>query len=114
MMGLKCDVCGYVLLPPRGLCPQCGSSNLIWIQLSGRGKLLFASAGTHRLMRIEFILGTVKLEEGPIVPGVVFIEGFDYSKPEKIWEYNQADISVVAEVTQNPAGTESIAFRIIQ
>ena len=114
IIGFKCSDCGFVSLPPRGVCLQCGGFNLSWVQLSGRGKLLFASVGTHRLMEVEFIQGTVKLEEGPVIPGRVFIDDFDFSKPEKIWEYNKAGISVMAEVVKNPLGVESIAFKIHQ
>ena len=113
-MGLKCGDCGYILMPPRGICPKCGSYDLSWMQLSRKGKLLFATVGRHRLMGIEYILGTVKLEEGPIIPGMVIIEDFDYSKPEKIWKYNQANIPVMAQVIQNPEGAESIVFKVIQ
>ncbi len=114
IMGLKCGECGYVLLPPLGTCLKCGSYDLNWVPLSGRGELLFASVGTHRLMGLEFIQGTVKLEEGPLVPGRIIVDDFDYSRPEKIWDYNQAGISVMAEMTKNPMGVDSIAFRVIR
>lgn len=83
-----------------------------WVQLSGKGSLLFASAGTHRLLGLDFIQGTVKLEEGPVIPGRILIEDFDFSTPEKIWEYNRAGLPVIAEVVMNPLGVGSIAFRI--
>jgi hypothetical protein len=65
-------------------------------------------------MGLEFIQGTVKLEEGPLVPGRIIVDDFDYSRPEKIWDYNQAGISVMAEMTKNPMGVDSIAFRVIR
>ena len=114
IMGFKCDDCKNILLPPRGICPHCGGCNMNWIQLSGEGRLMFASVGTHRLMKIDFIQGTVKLKEGPLVPGMVLIDDFDFSKPETIWDYNQADLPVMAEVTQNPQGVAAIAFRLIR
>jgi len=113
-MGAKCDACKHVMLPPQSVCGQCYGYDLSWIELSGRGKLLYASVGKHRLMGLDFIQGTVKLEEGPLVPGMVIVDDFDFSHPEIIWNYNVANISVLAEIVKNPLGVESIAFRIIE
>lgn len=65
-------------------------------------------------MGLDFIQGTVKLEEGPLVPGMVIVDDFDFSHPERIWDYNAANISVLTEIVKNPLGVESIAFRIIE
>ena len=81
--------------------------------MSGMGKLMFASVGPHRMMGIQFIQGTVRLKEGPWVSGMVLDESFDLSKPEKILEYNGADIDVVMEVIKNLEGVGAIAFRVI-
>ncbi|MEM3745442.1 MAG: zinc ribbon domain-containing protein, partial [Candidatus Bathyarchaeia archaeon] len=40
IMGVKCNKCGKILVPPRPLCPNCLSTNLSWIQLKGKGKLI--------------------------------------------------------------------------
>ena len=60
---------------------------LSWVSMSGRGKLLFASVGPHRMMGIEFLLGTVKLEEGPLVSGMLLDDTFDLTKPAEIMKY---------------------------
>ena len=112
LMGFKCGDCGFVLLPPRGVCCRCGGFHLSWVPLSGKGELLFASVGTHGLTGVKFVQGTIELEEGPIIPGMVLIDSFDFSKPEKIWEYNQAGIPVIAEIKKNPMGVEGIIFKI--
>ena len=112
IMGEECRTCRHVMLPPLGSCARCCGHDLHWIELSGRGKLLYASVGRHRLMDIEFIQGTIRLEEGPVIPGMVLIDDFDYLHPEKIWEYSLADISVQAEIVENPQGVKSIGFRI--
>ncbi len=114
IMGFKCSGCGAVLFPPQGLCSSCGSNDLSWVPMKGRGKLLFASIGLHRMMGIDYLQGLVKLEEGPCVPGMLLDDSFDLSKPEKIWEYNKADIDVVMEVIKNPQGAEAVAFRVVR
>jgi uncharacterized OB-fold protein len=112
IMGLRCSVCGAVQFPPQGLCPECGRDVSSWVSMSGRGKLLFASVGPHRMMGIEFLQGTVKMEEGPLVSGILLDDGFDLTKPEEIMKYYGRDTEVVAEITINPEGVEAIAFRI--
>jgi len=80
--------------------------------MSGLGKLLFASVGPHRMMGIEFLQGTVKMAEGPLVSGRLIDDSFDMTKPEEIVKYYGSDTGVVAEITMNPEGVEAIAFRI--
>ena len=113
IMGLRCSGCGAIQFPPQGLCPDCGGSEHSWISISGRGKLLSASAGPHRMMGIEFLLGTVKLEEGPLVSGMLLDDTFDLTKPAEIIKYYGAGRDVVAEVIVNPEGVEAVAFRIV-
>jgi uncharacterized OB-fold protein len=113
IMGFRCLQCGIMIFPPQGLCPNCGSNDFSWTPMSGRGKLMFASIGPHRMMGIQFLQGTVRLEEGPWVSGMLLDESFDLSQPEKIWEYNGADIDVVMEVVKNPEGVEAVAFRVV-
>jgi len=115
IMGLKCKRCGSCNFPPRAFCLNCGSPEQDWFEISGRGKLLFASA-TNRgrgAWPVKYILGTVKLEEGPLVMGMVLIEDFDFSKLEEVWKYNGANIEVVAQIVKNPKGIEAVAFRPI-
>jgi hypothetical protein len=80
--------------------------------MSGRGKLISASVGPHRMMGIEFLQGTVKLEEGPLVSGVLLDDSFDLSKPEEIVNYYGKFRDVKAEVIINPEGVQAVAFRI--
>jgi uncharacterized protein len=114
VMGARCAGCGTVAFPPQGLCPGCGSIDFEWISMSGKGNLMFAATGLHRMMGTQYILGTVKLEEGPRVSGMLLDDSFDLSKPEKIWEYNNRDIPVVMEVVKNFEGVEAVAFRVVR
>ena len=112
IMGLQCSKCARVLFPPQGLCPDGGRNEFSWVPISGRGKLMFASVGPHRMMGIEFLQGTVKLEEGPWVSGMLLDDSFDLTKPEEIMKYYGSGTEVVAEVVKNPEGVEAVAFRV--
>jgi len=114
IMGRKCEACGTFQFPPQGICSQCGSGGLVWAPVSGKGTLLFASTGEHRMMGLRFVQGTVKLEEGPLVSGMAILPDFDLSAPESIWEYSLAGLPVRAEVVKNPQGVEAVAFRVLR
>jgi len=40
LMAARCRECGSTFLPPRPICTNCRSKNLMWIQLKTRGKLV--------------------------------------------------------------------------
>jgi uncharacterized OB-fold protein len=112
IVGMRCSECGAVSFPPVGICPDCGGKEFLWTPISGRGKLMFASVGPHRMMGIEFLQGTVRLEEGPWVSGMLLDDSFDLTKPEEILKYYRSNTDVVAEVVKNPEGVEAVAFRV--
>jgi len=62
----KCKACGRLYFPPRADCIDCLSSDVEWIPLSGRGKLItyttayFAPAG----FEAPYTLAVAELEEG--------------------------------------------------
>jgi uncharacterized OB-fold protein len=66
IMGTRCKKCGRLYFPPRADCANCLSSDIEWIPLSGRGKLVtyttayFAPAG----FEAPYILALAELEEG--------------------------------------------------
>jgi len=82
-MAAKCSKCGAMLLPPRSLCTKCFSTDFEWVELSGRGTLLSYTVIHVSPPQFEsmapYIVGIVKLEEGPSLPGM--IRGVE---PEKI------------------------------
>lgn len=114
ILGHRCSRCGTVQFPPMGLCPECGSADVSWFPMSGKGKLMFASVGPHRMYGINFLQGTVKLEEGPWISGMLLDDFFDLSKPEKILEYTGANIDVTLDVMKNPEGVEAVVFRVVR
>jgi hypothetical protein len=75
LMGVKCTKCGTTLSPPRGLCPNCFSNSLDWIELKGKGRLLtftiihFPPSQFQALA--PYAVGIVKMNEGPHLPGMI-------------------------------------------
>jgi hypothetical protein len=66
IMGTRCKKCGRLYFPPRADCTECLSSEIEWIPLSGRGKLItyttayFAPAG----FEAPYTIALAELEEG--------------------------------------------------
>ena len=40
VMGTRCKECGLFFFPPRADCHQCLSSDMDWVEVSGKGKLV--------------------------------------------------------------------------
>jgi uncharacterized OB-fold protein len=65
----RCTACGRLRYPPRPTCPQCGSTELEWQRLSGRGKV-YTYAISHQAVhpalngRVPFTTLIVELDEG--------------------------------------------------
>lgn len=66
----RCGSCGAVVFYPRELCSECLSSELSWIEASGRGTVYsytIAEAPTHPAFAedVPYIVAIVELAEGP-------------------------------------------------
>jgi uncharacterized OB-fold protein len=65
----RCVSCGCLRYPPRPTCPNCGSTEIEWQRLSGRGKV-YTYAISHQAIhpalvdRVPFTTIVVELEEG--------------------------------------------------
>ena len=91
LMGSKCKKCGALFLPPRPICIKCYASDMEWIQMKGKGKLVtFTSISIGPPWMVEqgydrehpYCSGVVELDEGVRIDAR--IEGVDASKPETI------------------------------
>lgn len=91
LMGSRCKSCGRLYVPPRGLCVECGSSEMEWVPVKGDGTLAAFTciAVGPPFMREEgydrkrpYCTGVIKLDEGPKV--VARIEEVDTLHPETI------------------------------
>lgn len=64
-----CDDCSRYYFYPRPSCPNCGSLNVRWAQVSGRAKL-YSYIISHRAAvgyenELPYTIAVVELEEGP-------------------------------------------------
>jgi len=65
----RCTSCGRLRHPPRPTCPQCGSTEIEWQLLSGRGKV-YTYAISHQAVHpaleglVPFTTLIVELDEG--------------------------------------------------
>lgn len=75
LMAAKCSRCGSIFIPPRTICAGCLSSDLGWVEVERRGRLL-----TYTVIYIPpvqfqemapYIYGIVELKDGPRIPGIV-------------------------------------------
>jgi uncharacterized OB-fold protein len=91
VMAVHCKKCGTLMVPPRGLCNKCGSFDLEWKQLSGKGKIVsFTVIGVGPTMMLNegfdrdhpYCAGVVQLDEGPRMSAQIL--GVDVDKPENI------------------------------
>ena len=82
---------GKVYLPPRPMDPEDQSSEMEWVELSGRGKLLTYTViyvGTSAMIaagydrKNPYCVGIVQTEEGPAISAQLV--GLDLSHPELI------------------------------
>ena len=71
IMGTKCKKCRKLYFPPRADCADCLSSDVEWVELTGRGKLItyttahFAPVGFEE--EAPYTLALAELDEGPRV-----------------------------------------------
>jgi uncharacterized OB-fold protein len=106
--GVRCERCGTYLCPPRPTCQKCGSWDLEVTEMSGKAKLLFATVDVSGSASVAFhlggaemipyIAGIVKFEEGPIMFAPITIPGFDFSRPEALWE--KSGMELKAEIVK--------------
>lgn len=88
LMGLKCRKCGTHGVAMAGYsCRHCGSFELDWVELSGRGKLMPQASVVFSTDddAEPYLCGVVELEEGPLMTGRIYdVTGFDFNTPEQI------------------------------
>jgi len=91
LMASKCVGCGALWLPPRPICPTCKGTDLKWIELNGKGKLVaFTVIGVGPMPMIDagynrenpYCSGIVELEEGPRISAQIV--GVDVTHPKNI------------------------------
>ncbi|MBI3326756.1 MAG: Zn-ribbon domain-containing OB-fold protein [Nitrospinae bacterium] len=66
----RCKTCDHVFWYPRSECPCCLSTNLEWVQVSGRGRLhsftiIRQPANAAFRDDVPYVYAVVQLDEGP-------------------------------------------------
>jgi len=73
LLGLKCQECGTVTVPPKMVCRQCAGPNMEVVELKGKGKIqTFTTcnvAPEGREDEVPYIILLVELDEGPWIMG---------------------------------------------
>ncbi len=71
LLGLKCNDCGTYITPPKLVCVNCMSENLMKVEMSGKGEIK-----TFTIIRVppegfqsNNMIALVELEEGPWMMG---------------------------------------------
>ncbi len=73
LLGLKCQACGAITVPPKMVCQQCTSPDMEIVELKGNGKIrtftnvFVASEG--REDEVPYTIVMVELDEGPWIMG---------------------------------------------
>ena len=90
-MGVRCQSCGNLFLPPKPMCSHCFGEELAWEELSGEGELAaftiihiaptaMIAAGYGR--ENPYCSGIVKLKDGVSISAQIL--GVDVDHPENI------------------------------
>ena len=69
LTGTRCVKCKTIYCPPRADCPKCMASEVDWLELSGRGKLVAFTVihvGPASYEKyVPYVVAMIELEEGP-------------------------------------------------
>lgn len=73
LMGVKCSDCNNLMLPPRIICTKCNNRKLEWHEFKGVGALetysILHVAPTSLKDNVPYVVGIIKLREGPMITG---------------------------------------------
>ncbi len=105
----RCIDCGMVIAPPSGSCYGCGSSNMEWADVSGKGELVSFTvihiAPDEFADEAPYFIAIVELEEGTRVSARLL--GFDPLKPEEV----KLGIPLTLDYEKGKSGKTYLAFR---
>lgn len=113
LLGKKCQKCGAVEFPPVYACNSCGSTDMEWVEVSGRAKMksiVMPAALSSKPEYAElgaYAYGEVELEEGSRFNAVV--KGMTKKKRKVLLD--QLPIPVHAEIFQRD-GYKTVVFAL--
>jgi uncharacterized OB-fold protein len=105
----RCTACGDLFFYPRTLCPVCGSRDLTWVEVSGRGRIhaftiQHVTAVPELRDVLPFVTVLVELDEGPRMMSFLVDAGAD---PSSI----RCDAPVEVDFRDDPSGQPFPVFR---
>ncbi len=112
IMGRKCKDCGALEWPPLLGCNTCGSTEMEWVEISGKAKLVqfVMPSPITRKPEMDFIkpyaLGVVELPEGPAVN--VMVRGIDRKNKDIV--RGQMPVDVHATIVQKDEDYKTVIF----
>ena len=81
-MGSRCRKCGGLHLPPRPLCSHCGSADMEWAELKGKGTL---AAFTAIAVGLSSLAEEGHDRNNPYCSGIVELEEGGRASPPGFW-----------------------------
>ncbi|NHI89299.1 MAG: hypothetical protein EAX87_07235 [Candidatus Thorarchaeota archaeon] len=105
----RCVDCGSLMAIPSGSCYECGSNNIDWAEVSGKGKLISFTvihvAPDEFAEETPYYVAIIELDEGPRVSARLL--GFDPLKPEEV----TLGIPVILDYEKGKSGKTYLAFK---
>ena len=117
LMGVRCQSCQALFLPPRPMCANCHSEHMSWEEIAPEGELAaFTVIHIAPTAMIEagygrdnpYCSGIVKLREGPSISAQIL--GVDISHPETI----KIGTPLKAKFLQRETGEQKKTFLAFQ
>jgi uncharacterized OB-fold protein len=72
---LSCKSCGKYIMPPTSVCNNCLSTELQWVKLSERGKIVTFSeifvSNKRFQKRTPYVVCIIETQEGVRLPGII-------------------------------------------
>jgi uncharacterized OB-fold protein len=105
----QCASCGHFRMPPSAYCPECGSSDVNWPELSGDG-VVYSFAVVHGFPGFPEIVMVAAVIDLPDAPGCRLVSNIVGVDPEtvKIGMHVHVDFSPIAD------GWELPVFRVAE
>lgn len=114
LMGTRCKKCGCYEFPPLPICNECGSTDVEWVEMSGKAKMLnagYSPMGIYPLTDDPKVCIGVQMEEGPMFKS--WLTGV--KKPGKLSQELQETpmpIDVEAEIVELDENISWPAFKM--
>ena len=114
IIGTKCKKCGKYTFPPLTVCRECGSRDIEFVKMSGKGKLFYYSSTMLPAKKFAkepaAAYGLVEVAEGPVF--FTKINNADISSSEGIRKGNERLPANVKAKIQKVAGMNIVTFDI--